>query len=159
MGKLVNKTELSEILGKSHTTLTSWQSNGMPLKLVGKRGTSNEYDTEDVISWLIRRDIEKLTVSEDGVIYDLDSERSRLTHHQANKTELEELALKGDLIPAEDVLAKWEKMVSSFRAKMLSMPTKTSHLLLNVSEFDEVESILKTHIYEALKELSNEGNQ
>lgn len=91
--------------------------------------------------------------------YDLVTERARLSHHQANKTALEENVLKGDLIPAEEVLSSWEKMVSSFRAKMLAMPTKTSHLLINVKEFDEVESILKTHIYEALSELSNERNQ
>lgn len=158
MGTLVNKTQLAEILGKSQKTLTAWQAHDMPVKLSGKRGTSNQYDTEDVISWLIRREIEKLTITDDGRVYDLDSERSRLTHHQANKTELEELVLKGDLIPADEVLNQWEKMVSSFRAKMLSMPTKTSHLLINVSEFDEVENILKTHVYEALKELSDESN-
>ena len=157
MGKLVNKTELAEILGKSQVTLTSWQSAGMPIKLAGKRGTSNQYDTEDVIKWLVSREIEKLTVTDDGQVFDLDAERSRLTHHQANKTALEEKTLKGELIPAEEVFSKWEKMVSGFRAKMLSMPTKTSHLLVNVQEFDEIESILKSHIYEALKELSNEG--
>jgi len=91
--------------------------------------------------------------------YELTEERARLAHHQANKTALEEEVLKGDLIPADEVFAKWEKMVSSFRAKMLAMPTKTSHLLINISDFGEAENILKTHIYEALKELSNEGNR
>ena len=159
MGKLVNKSELAEIVGKTQQTLTAWQSQGMPVKLVGKRGTSNEYDTSDVINWIVRKEISKLSIDEEGKIYDLDAERSRLTHHQANKTALEEEVLKGELIPSEDVLAKWESMVSNFRAKMLSIPTKTSHLLVNVKEFDEVESILKTHVYEALKELSDEGNR
>ncbi len=97
--------------------------------------------------------------SDTGVETDLHTERTRLTKAQADKTELEASTLKGDLIPADEVLSRWEKMVSSFRAKMLSIPTKTSHLLINVGEFDEVESILKTHVYEALKELSNEGNR
>ncbi len=91
--------------------------------------------------------------------YDLAAERARLAHHQANKTSLEEDVLKGELIPAEEVLEKWSKMVSSFRAKMLAIPTKTSHLLINIQEFSVAESILKSHIYDALKELSEQGNR
>lgn len=98
-------------------------------------------------------------VGSDAGQTDLHTERTRLTKAQADKTELEADVLKGDLIPADEVFERWETMVAGFRAKMLSIPTKTSHLLINVSVFDEVESILKTHVYEALKELSDEGNR
>ena len=157
MGKLVNKTELSEIIGKTQKTLTTWQSQGMPFKLAGKRGTSNEYDTADVIDWIVKRELDKYLGS-DGESYDLEKERSRLTHHQANKTALEEDVLKGELIPSDVVKNEWSKMVSSMRAKMLSLPTKAAHKLLNIGDFEEIESIMKSHIYEALQELSEYGS-
>ena len=86
--------------------------------------------------------------------FDLSAERARLAHHQANKTALEEQVLNGNLIPADEVFNQWEKMVTSFRAKMLSIPTKAGHLMLNIQEFSIAESILKSHIHEALQELS-----
>lgn len=91
-----------------------------------------------------------------GGDFDLVEERARLAHFQANKTELEAEVLKGNLIHIDKVINEWEKLTSSFRAKMLSMPTKTSHLILNKDDFSEIEAILKTHIYEALTELSYE---
>ena len=84
--------------------------------------------------------------SDSGQTTDLHTERTRLTKAQADKTELEADVLKGDLIPAVEVLEEWERMTSSFRAKMLSMPTKTSHLLINIKEYDEIESVIKSHV-------------
>jgi phage terminase Nu1 subunit (DNA packaging protein) len=51
MGKVVNKRELSEILGASEAALTEWQRIGMPMLLDADRGHSNSYDTEAVIRW------------------------------------------------------------------------------------------------------------
>ena len=159
MGKMVNKTELAEILGKTPQTLTTWQGNGMPFKLAGKRGTSNEYDTAEVIQWMIRRDIEKLSVNTDGNVYDLEAERSRLTHHQANKTALEEQVLRGDLIPVEKVIAVWSGQLSNMKAKLLSMPSKASPFISPISNIGEIRDYLTNEIYEVLDELANEwGN-
>lgn len=88
--------------------------------------------------------------------FDLTEERARLAHFQADKTELESEVLKGNLIPIDHVIEEWEKLAASFRARMLSLPTKASHLLLNKTDFSEVEKVLKTHIYEALTELAYE---
>ncbi|MCP5136579.1 MAG: terminase small subunit [Gammaproteobacteria bacterium] len=52
---IVNKKVLSDILGVSERTLTDWQSNGLPIKLNAGRGASNQYDTADVIEWMIQR--------------------------------------------------------------------------------------------------------
>lgn len=152
---LVNKTQLAEILGKSHQTLTTWQKNGMPIFADGGNGQSNQYKTEDVIQWLINREIGKLTVDDDGRVHDYEAERARLTHHQANKTALEEEVLKGTLIPAETVERVQGDMVSSFRAKILSIPTKAAHALLNLEDMNDAKDTLKEFLYEALKELAD----
>lgn len=136
---------LAELTGRANKTI---KGRLEPLKPV-KEGAAYLYESKEALPLIY-----DLQTAGD---LDITEERARLAHHQANKTALEEAVLKGDLIPAEEVLAQWERLVSGFRAKMLAMPTKTSHLLVNVQEFDEIESILKSHIYEALKELSNEG--
>lgn len=155
MGKLVNKSELAEIVGKSEVTLTTWQKNGLPIKFEAKRGQSNQYDTEAVIAWMIRRDIGKLTVGADGEVHDYEAERARLTHHQANKTALEEDVLKGRLIPSELVEQVQGDMVSSFRAKILAIPTKAAHAVIGIEDLNEAKETLKTFLYEALSELSD----
>lgn len=157
---LVNKTQLAEILGKSQQTLTTWQKNGMPIFAEGSNGQANQYDTEQVINWLVSREISKLSVDSDGRVHDYEMERARLTHHQANKTSLEEAVLKGSLIPAEKVERVQGDMVSAFRAKMLSLPTKAAHSLIQLETLSEAQDAIKPYIYEALKELSDyEPNQ
>lgn len=159
MGKLVNKQELAEILEKSERTLTTWQKNGMPIKIDANRGASNQYDTADVIDWLISREMSKLTSNEEGQYLDYEAERARLTHHQANKTELEAAVLKGKLIPAETVELVQGDMVGSFRAKILAIPTKAAHALCGLSDLSEAQDTLKTYLYEALKELADYSPQ
>lgn len=134
---------ISDLTGVDRRTIKKRLEDLKPIK----EKTAHLYETREALPLIFLSDDE----------YDLSKERARLAHHQANKTELESKVLKGDLIPANEVLARWEKMVSGFRAKILAMPTKTSHLLVNVKDYDEVESILKSHLYEALKELSHES--
>lgn len=88
--------------------------------------------------------------------YDLTEERAKLAHFQAEKTELETEVLRGKLIPADEVLDQWEKLAASFRAKMLSLPIKAGHQLVNLQEYSDIEDVLKSHIYDALNELTYE---
>lgn len=152
---LVNKTHLAEILGKSQQTLTTWQKNGMPIFAEGSNGQANQYKTEDVIQWLINREIGKLTVDDEGRVHDYEAERARLTHHQANKTELESKVLKGQLIHAETVEQVQGDMVSSFRSKILAIPTKAAHSMIGLDDLNEAKDILKEYLYEALSELAD----
>jgi len=157
MGLLVNKKQLAEILGRNEATLTTWQRDGLPIETKGGRGSWNRYDTADVINWLVKRDVEKRIKKHAGETewHDYEKERARLTYHQANKISLEEQVLKGELIPVDKVVQVQGSMVSAFRARCLSIPTKTAHNLLSLTDLNEVKSILKTEIFEALAELAD----
>ena len=85
----------------------------------------------------------------------LETERTRLASAQAEKTELEVEVIKGTLIPAENVEAVVNGMVSSFRAKMLSLPTKAAPSVVQLADVAEAETLLRDYVYEALTELSN----
>lgn len=154
MGKYVNKSELAEILGKSERTLTTWQKNGMPISVDGGgRGYANTYDTAEVIDWLLRNELEK-HLNTDQQVLDYDYERARLTHNQANKVEMENAVMRGDLIPAELVEDVQNDMIGRARARLLAIPTKAAPQLISELDIGEVQDILKKLVYEALRELA-----
>jgi terminase small subunit / prophage DNA-packing protein len=154
MPHLVNKAELGDILGKSQPTLTTWQKQGMPIHVAGTRGQENLYDTVEVIDWLIRRSLEKVVVGDDGEAINYEAERARLTKAQANHEELKVEVLKGELIRAEVVERVQGGMVSSFRARCLSLPTKAAPQLVGLDE-SAIETALSDYVYECLEELSD----
>lgn len=100
-GKIVNKVELSEILGIADRTITTYQKNGLPIEIDGVRGQSNSYNTKDVIDWFIDWKVSKLTSGKSDTQYNLDAELARKTFHQANRESLKEQEEMGMLIPAE----------------------------------------------------------
>lgn len=85
---------------------------------------------------------------------DYAAEKTRLTHHQANITQLDEEIKRGSLIPAETVEVVWSDMIASFRAKILAVPTKAAHQFVGLNGLSEIQNALKEHLYEALNELS-----
>lgn len=84
-----------------------------------------------------------------------EDEKIKLTAAQAEKTELEVEVMKGSLVPREQIDMFLSVMLSSFRARMLSLPTKAAHALIGVMDINEVEEILKEYVNEGLSELSN----
>jgi len=49
---------------------------------------------------------------------DINNERARLVHHQANLAALEEETRRSKLIPADDIAKEWEEIVSTIKSKM-----------------------------------------
>lgn len=155
MPHLVNKAELAEILGRSQQTLTTWQKQGMPIHFAGTRGTENLYSTEEVIDWLIRRELSRAVGADpNGELINYEAERARLTRAQANHEELKVEVLRGELIPSDTVERVQGAMVSAFRARCLSIPTKAAPQLVGQDE-PTIESVLTEYVFEALEELSD----
>jgi phage terminase Nu1 subunit (DNA packaging protein) len=154
MGVTVNRRQLAEIVGKTEKTIREWQLNeGLPVQLSGVQGRSNKYDTAEVINWMIARSQSK-TVS-DGKGYAYEAERARLTHHQANKTALEEQVLAGKLLPADEVEQAWLDMAMAMRAKLLSLPGKLATAAVAATTLREVEQAARAEIYAALNDIAN----
>ena len=154
---IVNKQELAEIIGKSERTITTWQKQGMPIALDGTRGTENKYNTVDVFEWMLNREIERRISEHGGTesdFYDYEIERGRLTHHQANKTELEAAKLRGSLVEKETLDKLVADMAATIRANALAIPTKGAHLFLNLEDLEEAQANLKSLVYELLNELT-----
>ena len=150
---IANRQELSDIFEVNPKTISSWSGEGMPMMEGGVSGKSNQYSTGDCIKWYTDREIGKI-VGSDGQ-YKLEAERARLTHHQANKTALEESALKGSLLDADEVKERWSGAVMRMRAKLLALPQKLATKAIAATSVKAIEQEAKKEVFAALEELSH----
>jgi phage terminase Nu1 subunit (DNA packaging protein) len=86
---------------------------------------------------------------------DLQAERARLTHEQANKTELEVGELRKELLRVEDVKRAWSGHIVAARSRLLSLPSKLAQRVTALAGGDlvEIEELLVKGVHEALDEL------
>lgn len=152
---IVNKIKLAEIIGVTPQAITKWQKNGMPVIKTGGRGQGNKYDTKKVIDWLAKREVKKIKRGSDGQYRDLSHEKARLTHHRANRTDLDEQKVKKDLIPAETVENFLSNMKKTASANFLSIPTDAAPQVVNLSNANEIKAVLTKTINDSLKKLGD----
>lgn len=81
----------------------------------------------------------------------LTAERLRLVREQADRAELQNRALRGELVPAAEVEAEWAAIATALRARLLAMPARVHQRLphLTVAEV----AALDREVRDALTEL------
>lgn len=142
---IVNKAKLSDILGVSERSLTTWASEGMPVDEISVRGASNRYDTAAVIRWMIERETGN----------DYSAQRTRLTKEQADKTALDNRRLRGELVATSAVQAQLEREFGAIRSRLLAIPTKLSPQIITCKTLPEAQESLRTLVHECLTDLAN----
>jgi len=111
-GKLVTKTELAAIIGKTPKTLTIWQSEGLPHIPPEKAGDPVQYNTVQVIDWMIRRETKAGP--------DVNDERARLAQQQTESARLRNERAKGNLILLDDAKTVAERACNAIRQKIIN---------------------------------------
>lgn len=111
-GKIVNKHELAAILGKTPKTLTIWQAEGMPFAKSESNGAANEYNTAEVIAWLVRR--------ETRTGPDPNSEKAALLKEQAEQARRRNAREKGELIPMTAARLVVQRAAYAIRQKIVT---------------------------------------
>ena len=138
--------QLSDLTGRTRRTI---QKRLIDLIPIVQKGRGHWYESKDALPLLVE------SQNPGEVTKTLETERTRLSSAQADKTELEVEVIKGHLIPAEHVQITVDTMLSSFRSKLLSLPTKAAHAVLPLADIAEAEDVLREYINEALQELSD----
>lgn len=152
MGRIVNQRELAELLGVSNNTLAAWRSEGMPcLATADKKGQAAKYDTEQVFEWARARAAN--TGDPEGI--DAKYEQARLTQAKADNEALDVAKKEGSLIEAAAVEIVWDRLLSNFRARLLSLPSALADELVALSDPRDIQAVLKTAIHQALEELAS----
>lgn len=146
---IVNKRELSEIIGVSERTLTEWQKSGLPVaSYADNRGQANEYDTTAVIKWLVEREVAKITD---------EKPKDRLDRVKADEIELRIKERTGELAPAALFERAWGDHILAARTEFLTMPDVLATELSATTGVNIDPDIIQEHINRALEKLSNYG--
>ena len=150
---IVNKRQLSAILGKSEATLTTWQGQGMPIEEKASLGKKNKYDTCSVIDWIVNKAVSKIE-GRYQAIGSLEDEKTRLTKIQADKALLQLREYEGELVRADDVEQAYSMLVANCKSKILALPYRMAQDVSPDMNTTQIEEMIKSHLYEALEEIS-----
>jgi phage terminase Nu1 subunit (DNA packaging protein) len=130
----LTQKQIAELFGVTPRAIRDWHSEGLP------RLEDGNYDGAACVTWY---------ANDDGV-----DQRDRLAAAQAEKAEAENAIRRGELIDTNAVAAVWSEMIAAARAKLLSLPTKLSAQLANVSDVGAIAALIRTEVYAALAELT-----
>lgn len=149
---LVNKKQLSEIIGVNEDTLTQWQKQpGFPIKKKGVGRGGSTYETSDVIKWLEARRVDSIVGGPTSI--DFEEAKRRKMAAEAALVELELAKEQGAVVSIDAVAKEVSANYSALRAKLLSIPSKTANLVFTSKDIVEAKRILEDAIIEALNEL------
>ena len=81
----------------------------------------------------------------------LTAQRLRLVREQADRAELQNRALRGELVPAADVEAEWAAVATALRARLLALPARVHQRLPHLTAAEV--AALDREVRDALTEL------
>jgi phage terminase Nu1 subunit (DNA packaging protein) len=123
------------------------KEHGMPR--VGR----GEYDLVQCVHWFIDYKDQLIKEARRGDETEQQA-RARLVKATADLRELELAAARRELISVGTVKFLWERIVVSFKTKILSIPSKLPQRLIVCKDINQIKDLLEREIYEALSELS-----
>ncbi len=148
---LVNKRQLSEILGISERSLTEWQKEGLPVaSYADNRGQANEYDSGAVIRWMIQRELERLNK---------EKPRDRLDRLKADAIELDIKERTGELAPAALFERAWSDHILAARTEFLTLPDILATELSATAGVEIDPDTISAHVHRALEKLAGYGSE
>ena len=153
---IVDKKQLSKIFGVSERTITEWQKNGMPVQSKSV-GTSNGYETVDVIAWRIASSTEKDDETESHGIA-LTRERARKTKAEADRVELRLAKEKQELLEADIVFHAWSEILADVRQSVLQFPMRITPLILGLEDETKIKEVITAEVKASLQSLARTPN-
>lgn len=155
---IVNKTQLSAIIGRSENWLTDMQKqHDFPIHQRGRGRAGQLYDTAKVIEWMEKRQFNLLHGNQE--LIDIDEGKRRKIAAEAGLAELELMKEQGSVIEIQKVAEEFGEQLTNFRAKMLSLPSKIAAQVFTAQNVQEIRSIIEDGIHEALNEIREVGER
>lgn len=142
---------LCDLFGGTRPTWKRRIEAGMPclVRRAANEGKPHEFDSVAVHHWLVAQ-----ATGRPGGDLDPQQERALLDRARRREVELRLQEREGVLIPADRVEETWIRLVHTFRARMLILPSKLSPLLARESDAGVISGIIEGMLYEAMTELS-----
>lgn len=143
---------LADMLGIKQTTVRHLASSG-----VMPRVSSGRYKMRDCVhNYVMQLRIQSRT-PDSGADNEKPELREMQARHEAVKLQMSEMQLKlmkGKLHKSEDVERVMTAMLTSMRAKLLSLPSRVAPRVAQADDPEEVMAILQADMFDALHELT-----
>ncbi len=136
---------IAGVLGLKSRRVQELTKIGMPQV---KRG---RYDLAACVQWYVEYRVRLASHASR-----MDNAKLRKLTADARKRELEVKVMEEKLIPVDVVVKTWSNITAAMRAKLLAIPTKAAPMILSITTQAEAQEILKSYIYEALDELTDD---
>jgi phage terminase Nu1 subunit (DNA packaging protein) len=160
-GAQLTRTSFCQTLGCTKYQFDLWVTDGMPVeKKPAGPGDGYLVRMGDAVAWLVARAEGRLDREE----IDAERERGLLYREQRIRAELENARLRGELLPAAEVVAGWQAAIGRARALLLGIPTAAAANLVQLmhasrDDHQRAERLIRDHlrdeIDDALTELGN----
>lgn len=147
---VVNTQAVAKMFGVTDRRVRQFVEEGV-IDRVG-HGRFNVIDTVNKYVTHLRMSNDQL--DENDITESLEYERYLHEKAKREKAEIELAHIKGTMHSANEVEKVMNNMLASFRARMLSLPSKVTPSLAN-QEVADIEKIIESQVHEALIELSN----
>ena len=89
--------------------------------------------------------------------YNLNNERGRVSHHDANMKAMREKEMRGDLVRVEDITEIWTALTGNWKTKVLAIPSNSVHELSQTNDKNEILKILNDALFDAFDELVHDN--
>lgn len=86
---------------------------------------------------------------------DLTAERARKAKEEADKLEMQNAQMRGELLARDDVTAAVVGAFARVRARLIGVPSKVAPVVVSMEAPAEAEAAIRGAVYEALKELAD----
>lgn len=113
--RVVGQENIALVFGVAPKTIVEWQEQGFPIAVRGGPGVPSEYETQTCIGWLVDRELKKIQS---------ELPRDRLARVQADKIEMENAVMRGQLIPADQLEPKLRAAMIAAREAWRNDPQK-----------------------------------
>lgn len=145
--KLVSNAALARYTGLTERTIAGKKGQGsLPVK-------DGKIDLEAIIRLGMIAAAARQAGSESDDL-DLNAERARKAKEEADRLEMQNAQLRGELLSRDDVDAAVIGAFARVRARMIGVPSKVAPLAAAMEGPAEIEAAVRKAIYEALRELS-----
>lgn len=148
--KVLDGQQAAEILGVSTRRLYQIAKESDP----PPKDSAGKYPCREFGQWIRNRHAVSLGVQNNGDVLDLNAERARLAKEQADKTAMENARLRGELVQVAAVRLLLEKILSAFRTRILSLPTRIATQVIGIKATAEARDLVEEHLQDALNDLS-----
>lgn len=149
-GVVVNTQAVAKMFGVTDRRIRQFVEEGI-IDRVG-HGRFDVVDTVNKYITHLRMASDQL--DENDVTESLEYEKYLHEKAKREKAEIELAHIKGNMHSAIEVEKVMNNMLASFRARMLSLPSKIAPTLAN-QEVADIEKLIEAQVHEALIELSN----